>query len=63
LYAVSFTAEIMPCFSVDSPSPIHAESAATVGAAILSESRIGRQAAPAIDAEARIVEESEAWPK
>jgi len=47
LYAVSFTAEIMPCVSVDSPSPIHAESAATVAAAIPSESRRGRQAAPA----------------
>ena len=38
-YAVSFTAEIMPCVSVDWPSPIHAESAATVAAAIPSESR------------------------
>src|SRR5579864_5481869 len=46
-YAVSFTAEIMPCVSVDWPSPIHAESAATVAAAIPSESRIGRAAAPA----------------
>jgi len=44
--AVSFTAEIMPCGSVDWPSPIHAESAATIAAAIPSESRIGRQAAP-----------------
>jgi hypothetical protein len=46
-YAASFTAEIMPCVSVDWPSPIHAESVATVAAAIRSESRIGRQAAPA----------------